>query len=291
MSEKPKTYKIKRKNPKAKEVVKPVPAPRKPKVKPVPKPRPRSTMKDAKVAGFKSGDRVKFKRKLKEIKAPELKKFTGLTKAEANKLDPLALFGKLPPELRKTILQPKTTGVVVGKKDLLNDRAIYLLGEVLDLIGFIRFTYSSTYSWSYYEGGNFTAGANKYFQKQAERLDSAGGVYDPQNDLLDLLKNDKFRRACFNSHKEMNSAGEFIFKDRDLERMEERIYEEGEGREDYYQADTYGLIFEDGEYYFANRTKSTTRSRTSDRIKIIRKSITDDLKPFLKLVKYGNPYK
>lgn len=289
MSEKPKTYKIKRKKPKET----PVPAPRKPKVKPVPKPRPRSTMKDAKVGmGFKAGDKVKFKRKLKEIKAPELKKFTGLTQAQANKLDPLALFGKLPPELRKTILQPKTTGVVVGKKDLLNDRAIYLLGEVLDLIGFIRFTSSSTYSWSFYEGGNFTEGANKYFQKQSERIDNAGGVYNPQDDLLELLKNDKkFRRACFNSHKEMGYAGEFIFKDMDLEQLEQRIYEEGEGREDYYPSETYGLIYEDGEYYFANRTKSTTRSTTSDRIKIIRKSITDDLKPFLKLVKYGNPYK
>jgi len=288
MSEKPKTYKIKRKKPKET----PVPAPRKPKVKPVPKPRPRSTMKDAKVGmGFKAGDKVKFKRKLKEIKAPELKKFTGLTKTEANKLDPLKLFGKLPAELRKTILQPKTTGVVVGKKDLLNDRAIYLLGEVLDLIGFIRFTSSSTYGWSYYEEGNFNQSINKYFEKQAKRIDDAGGVFDPQEDLLKLLKNDKFRRACFNSHKEMNYAGEYIFEVMDLEQIEQRIYMNGEDREDYYPSDTYGFIYEDGEYYTSNRTRSTTRATTSERVKIIRRAITTDFKPFLELVKGGNAYK
>ena len=101
--------------------------------------------KPAKVAGFKSGDKVKIKRKpkapplterkglakqpkavkvtqltpkqkekVKNIPASELKKFTGLSKEEANKLNPLQLFGKLPAELRKTILQPKTTGVKVG---------------------------------------------------------------------------------------------------------------------------------------------------------------------------------
>jgi hypothetical protein len=214
MSEKPKTYKIKRKKPKET----PVPAPRKPKVKPVPKPRPRSTMKDAKVGmGFKSGDKVKFKRKPKKIapqdvpllverkgkkkavKVSELEpyvvkrgeigesiidpysfmyyftgeggkkdgilqlllakpddvwedvqkmlnaqekankkvtrkdienaieaspamqkpvksKFTGLTSEKANTLDAAELFGKLPVELRRLILDPKTTGVKIAQK-------------------------------------------------------------------------------------------------------------------------------------------------------------------------------
>jgi len=39
----------------------------------------------------------------------------GLTKAQANKLNPLELFGMLPQELRKKILTPKTTGVKVAK--------------------------------------------------------------------------------------------------------------------------------------------------------------------------------
>ena len=42
------------------------------------------------------------------------KSLTGLSKAEMNKLSVLELFGKLPTELRKKIVNPKETGVKVG---------------------------------------------------------------------------------------------------------------------------------------------------------------------------------
>ena len=51
----------------------------------------------------------------------ELEKRTGLTKAEANKLSPTELFGMLPPEIRRMILDPKITGVKVGNRVLLKD--------------------------------------------------------------------------------------------------------------------------------------------------------------------------
>ena len=54
--------------------------------------------------------KIKFKVKPKT----ELEKFTGLKKEKANELDPLALFGMLPPELRKNILNPKETNIQVG---------------------------------------------------------------------------------------------------------------------------------------------------------------------------------
>ena len=46
---------------------------------------------------------------------------TGLTRAEANKLSPTELFGMLPVELRRIILDPKQTGVKVGNRMLWKD--------------------------------------------------------------------------------------------------------------------------------------------------------------------------
>ena len=46
----------------------------------------------------------------------EIEKFTGLNKEKANELEVLALFGMLPPELRKNILTPSNTGTKVGSK-------------------------------------------------------------------------------------------------------------------------------------------------------------------------------
>ena len=54
--------------------------------------------------------------KFKVVKPTIGKSITGLSKAEMNKLSPLELFGKLPQELRKKIVNPKQTGVKVGVK-------------------------------------------------------------------------------------------------------------------------------------------------------------------------------
>ena len=45
---------------------------------------------------------------------------TGLTKEQMNKLTPLELFGMLPVALSKVVLDPKTTGVPVGKSKISN---------------------------------------------------------------------------------------------------------------------------------------------------------------------------
>jgi len=268
------TYKIKRK----------APAPNKPS-KPVKKetykikrkaPAPKSP------AGFKSGDKVKFKKKNKKEPNPELKKFTGLSKADANKLEPAKLFGMLPPELRKNILNPKNTGVVVGKKDLLTDEAISLVNECIDTVGFEKYAYNSTLAWSYYEGGNFNEKSGKFFQKQSDRLPSFAS-----GDLRELLENDRFEKACINSHKQMGSSGEFIFKDKD---WEDRLDEEGDDRQDYYLEDTYGLIYEDGDWNMSNRTRSTVRELTTGRVNILKKSKKEDFAPLKKLIKSGKAF-
>jgi hypothetical protein len=51
-------------------------------------------------------------------KPSELQRVAGVSKEQANKMDTAELFGKLPVELRKMVLDPKTTGVQVGKDEL-----------------------------------------------------------------------------------------------------------------------------------------------------------------------------
>ncbi len=279
---------------------------RKPRAKPA---------KPAKVPGFKSGERVKIKRKpkvpalterkgekkavkvtqlnpkqkekVKKIPASQLKKFTGLSKEQANKLDPLQLFGKLPAELRKTILQPKSTGVVVGKKDILNDEAILLVGQVLDTIAFGNSLVRDLENFGFYDGGNFGQVANDVFDKQAERLEKVNSSINI--DFLKLLENEKFEKACVATHKQMNEEGEYVFKE--MKRIEERIMDAGEDREYYYHDETYGLnLDDDGDFNTTNRTRSTVKAVTTKRINILKKSIKDELKPLIKLVKSGKAY-
>ena len=301
---------------KKKEKPKPVPAPRKPKVKPTPKPRPKSTLtekskpiashtmpdgtvmsgkthtKDSKpvkkykfkvVKKKEPPKKIKFKVKKKKEPTPELKKFTGLSKADANKLDPAKLFGMLPAELRKNILTPKNTGTVVGKKDLLTDEAICLVNECIDTVGFEHYAYNTLQGWAWYEGGNFNEKSSKFFDKQSDRLPTF--AYSELNQLLE--ENDRFEKACINSHKQMGGSGEYIFKDKDWEK---RLGEEGEDREDYYIEDTYGLIYEDGDWNMGTRTRSTVRELTTRRANILKKSKKEDFAPLKKLIKSGKAF-
>jgi len=66
---------------------------------------------------------IKEKVKKEILELPQLKAITGLTKAEANKLDPAELFGLLPSEISKKILNPKETGVKVGNLEELEKEA------------------------------------------------------------------------------------------------------------------------------------------------------------------------
>jgi len=70
----------------------------------------------AALAEKKAKPKAKPPPKKKMVELPELKAITGLTKAQANKLSAVELFGMLPKELAKDIvLNPKRTGVKVGK--------------------------------------------------------------------------------------------------------------------------------------------------------------------------------
>lgn len=82
------------------------------------KPKPKIKFKVVKKE-VKKPMKKKIKFKIKPAELPELKAITGLTKAQANKLDPAVLFGMLPKELAKDIvLKPSVTGVKVGTQSL-----------------------------------------------------------------------------------------------------------------------------------------------------------------------------
>jgi len=85
-----------------------------------PKPKPKKKIKLIKKeepkAKPKAPAKPKTPPKKKMVELPELKAVTGLTKAEANKLSAVELFGMLPKELAKDIvLNPKATGVKVAQ--------------------------------------------------------------------------------------------------------------------------------------------------------------------------------
>ena len=95
-----------------------------------------------KIKLIKPKEPVKPKKKIKLIKPkapakkemvelPELKAITGLTKAQANKLSAVELFGMLPKELAKDIvLRPKETGVKVGKSLKLRPKLVKILNKI-----------------------------------------------------------------------------------------------------------------------------------------------------------------
>ena len=78
----------------------------------------------------------KMKKFIVKKKEPvsELKRIAGLTKEQANKMNPEELFGKLPVELRKMVLDPKITGIKVAKQ-LTPEELIDLDDIVNKLIG------------------------------------------------------------------------------------------------------------------------------------------------------------
>ena len=62
----------------------------------------------------------------------ELQRVAGVSKEQANKMDTAELFGKLPVELRKMVLDPKETGVVVGRERITYNQFIDEFEDIRD---------------------------------------------------------------------------------------------------------------------------------------------------------------
>lgn len=213
----------------------------------------------------------------KKVIISELQKYTDLTKTEANKLPPLELFGMLPVDLRKTILTPKDTGTQVGVAPPLSEEQAKTLMNILDTIYDTEGFMSYIHSWSFYEGGNFTDTARKYWEKKYDQL----GKFTSRFELIDLLQQPKMEKIMISTRKKygelegnsnkfkkyFNAKGEL-----DEDMLHNQDYEE------YYPEDRYDLIYEDGDYNISNRTRSTTN-------KLVKSIIDTELKPEMKQFK------
>ena len=78
-------------------------------------------------------ERKKTEANIKKQELPQLMAIAGLTKKQANKLDPAALFGLLPSELSKKILNPKETGIKVAQNRISNESLNNSVKEILKI--------------------------------------------------------------------------------------------------------------------------------------------------------------
>ena len=237
--------------------------------------------------------KIKFVVKKKEEPKPkpvsELERVAGVTREQAKKMDTAELFGKLPVELRKIILDPKITGVKVGMiPPLPKDLAQELNSVVNEIINFEGF-YSYFYGWTYYEGGNFKKAAHEYFEKKANQLNNHS--YDEIiSDLFE--KYTKLPSVIKSTIREYNMTHYSDSIDRLIETGEAPRYNEdwkyNNEYEDYNVEYRYGLNWEDGDYYTTNKTKSTVNSLVKDvndeskREKKVAKQVAKDIEKFMK---------
>ena len=282
------------------------------------KPKPKKKMAPIKFKVVeKKKPKINFTVKKKQPKAKtEIEKFTGLDKGGANKLDTLALFGMLPPELRKTILTPKVTGVLVGGTPKLTMEAIRLLNDTIETYKYAEEEERGMGSFKNMETGNFTPYVNDLFETQETRIRNAsqvkiGGKFKQLNEVIydDIMgrggSDDKFRRAV-QGHID---RGEF----RDIADAAGAMLDGYDTYAPYLHVDMggyymnldddertekYGLIgklnenvnYYDLDYYTSNRTRSTIRklgTRVSGNIK---KYIKNETLPLVNLIKSGKAF-
>jgi hypothetical protein len=187
----------------------------------------------------------------------ELQRVAGVNKEQANKMDTAELFGKLPVELRKMILDPKQTGIKVGMtpplpKDLAKELD-NVIDEIKNTIGFLDFFDG----WTYYEGGNFKKGTHEYFENKAKQLQK-----ERYDEIIDNLF-EKYKKlpAVIKStirQYNMNSDNISLLIDRGEAPIFNDDYKYNNEYEDYNIEYRYGLSMEDdGDYYTTNQTKSS----------------------------------
>jgi hypothetical protein len=211
------------------------------------------------------------------------------TKEEMNKMDPLELFGKLPDLVKLKILDPKTTGIKVGKTPPLPKELANTLNSVVDNILSFKGFHSYFNSWTYYEGGNFKKGTHEYFEKKADQLNKHS--YDEIiSDLFE--KYTKLPAVIKSTIREYNMTSMSDYIDRLIESGETPRYNEEwkyyDDYEDYNVEYRYGLTYEDGDFYTTNKTKSKVNSLVKDvndeskREKKVAKQLAKDIEKFMK---------
>ena len=230
--------------------------------------------------------KIKFVVKPKTIElATELMGQFGLSNEEANAMKPEELFGLLSTELKLIILDPKTTGVKVATTPSLPLDLAKSLDTIAEDAHNNRGFSDYVNGWSYYEGGNWNDATTKYWEKKSKQLDDAN--FD---DLIsDLFENPDMQKVVSATIKKHNLSGYYgiqsLVDDRGIYNDEWKYNEDWT---DYYPQDTYDLIYDDGDYYMSNTTKSTTNSLIKESVirikkeKIEAKKVIKEIQKFLK---------
>lgn len=195
------------------------------------------------------------KKRTAEIKAKkatpkaggELAKF-GLTKEQANKMDPAELFGKLQINLKKQILDPKKTGVKVAKQ-LSPDDLSELDGIVNELVG------GEFYFTALGNISAFFANPKKYMNKEEDRTTAIGqALAKAQNKLF----SGKLLKTLETMDKAKQLKGyDYLHRSFHDTSLDDALGEMGQDREDYYFADNLGVDKrdDDGSFIATSRTK------------------------------------
>ena len=224
---------------------------------------------------------IKFTRK---PKAPmnELKRIAGLTKEQANKMNPADLFGKLPIELRIKILNPKETGIKVGTYPALTEKLTNELENILYNSYTTEGFYRGYYYWSWYDGGNFTEVANDYFRKKADQIEK----YNYYNEINDLFKKyPVLLKMIQSSLKKYKDKTIFYILDSVVNVNTGLFNEDWLVNDDFdTNPDNFGLIinYDEEEYYTTNTFKRDNNARVKNQIE---KYLKPELKEAKKVIK------
>jgi hypothetical protein len=206
-------------------------------------------------------------------KPSELKRVAGLSKEQANKMDPAELFGKLPSELRLKILRPKETGIKVASEKLTPQQLIELDDIVDDLIG-CEFYYRLFYPMDY-----IFSKKTKYMEIQEKRVDKFANQTAREQDklfsgkllkILEIMDKNNMLKGYDNLNKS--------FHNNDLG---DTIGEIALEREDYFLGDHLGVDDrdEDGLFIPTSRTRSALKEYI-DEYKEVKDRTIEKMKDF-----------
>jgi len=208
-----------------------------------------------KLKALKKKDAEEAKRALLQ-ESPDLSRITGLTKAEANKLSPLELFGLLPKELSLNIvLNPKATGVKVGEPQPYTKAQADMINAIFEEIYQSEGARQYVLGWSIYGGGNFNELTNEVFEDYSEALGKR------VNDILEKTEKE------LNAERVRKTGREYgmdLLKRYGITNKYGQEWYYNEDFQVYDVEDALGLIYEDGEYYSSNVYKSETRKFLKD---------------------------
>ena len=218
----------------------------------------------------------------------ELEKF-GLTREQANKMNPLELFGMLPSEMKFKIL-------TIQKPLPLTTEAGNLFSSISKVFKGQDWFYKKLGMFAEYEGGNFNSVSNSIFEKQQSRLYGSFDFKYKGKDqsilglLTEITKNKKFVMAAdqyFKKYDEYHQAKGVLKNAGDEEGLEE-YWDESNLEDEGQDEEQFGLVNKgDWDYYTTTTTRREVRAFASAGIKETKEAFAK-IKQLLKLIADDN---